>query len=461
MRIAAALVLAALPSPGLYAATARDGVVLLAPPPLAPRGDTVVAWTGRELVVWGGDVEASMPRGGPPRSYRDGAAYNPGTRAWRSLRPSPLPASTDTPVAAMSSRGLVVVRGEATAVWNPVKNRWRRLDDLPLRCRRPCVRTGPVRDLTRVGNTLASYSAQATLDVRTGHWHDLPEPPRLVERFAVLSTGQQLIVIGGDSSLLPNTDAFALDVRGRSWHKLPSPPGLSQQAIAAGWDGERVVAVSYDMHAAAYDPRSGRWSALPSVPARFYEWVPSSVSVNGQSIVFMAQAVVVLDRAGTWKPLPYGDLPSYATAVVGAGGNVFVLGLNRDNRLTLAAIDLNRLTTQPARLQVGVASAAVPKGFTIAESSFDSNHRGAFTETVRVRIANPTGDTCTLTSTYGRQPDAAGKTPVSVATSGTLIDWYRTPDAEQWETAATTSDTVAVKCSNPALADQVVHSVAL
>ena len=79
VRIAAALVLAALPFPGLYAATARDGVVLLAPPPLAPRGDSVVAWTGRELVVWGGDVEASMPRVGAPRSYRDGAAYNPGT----------------------------------------------------------------------------------------------------------------------------------------------------------------------------------------------------------------------------------------------------------------------------------------------------------------------------------------------------------------------------------------------
>ena len=54
-----------------------EGIDLIEPPPLGPRGDIATAFTGTELVAWGGDLEASnMGLPGPDRTYADGAAYN-------------------------------------------------------------------------------------------------------------------------------------------------------------------------------------------------------------------------------------------------------------------------------------------------------------------------------------------------------------------------------------------------
>ncbi len=49
--------------------------------PLAARGGHVVAWTGQEMLVWGG---------GADRPYGDAAAYRPGANTWEPLPQAPL-----------------------------------------------------------------------------------------------------------------------------------------------------------------------------------------------------------------------------------------------------------------------------------------------------------------------------------------------------------------------------------
>jgi hypothetical protein len=425
--------------------TDADGVAVLPAPPLVGRIDRAVVWTGRELVVWGGD----------------GAAYEPSSQRWRTLAPSPLPSSTETPVAAMTDRGVVIARGRATALWDPDTNQWRRLDDAPFRCAARCSTTGVVKDLTSLGDQLVSYSASAMLDVHTGHWTELPLPPRQFERFAVAATGRELIVVGGDSSLIPNTEAFALNAASRAWRTLPPPPNISQQALAAVWDGTRVVVVDYAMHTAALDSQSDSWSEVPSVPARFSEWSPFLQPAGGKSIAFMADTIAVLDTDDAWTPLPYGIAPLGAVLNVvdtrpfreptaTPPPIVFVIGLGHDNRMTATAIDVNRVTADPPRLQVGAASIAVPLGFTLTAS-----------QSVDIRLDSAAGTVCNVASTYVRPVDTEGKEVVTVQMGDRATDWYRTSDGTHWETAATTSDTVIVECSDPETSEQLVRSADL
>jgi hypothetical protein len=263
-------------------------------------------------------------------------------------------------------------------------------------------------------------------------------------------------VIGGDSSAVRNTGALAFDISTGAWRELAAPPNLSQQALAADWDGKRVVAVDYGGEAAAYDPDSDSWSVLPSVPARFSEWSPLLQSTAGRSVAFMAQAIAVLGTDGMWVPMPYGDVEIGYGAVVSAGRTVFVLGIDGEQHLRLVGIDLDRLVAQPSRLQVGIASAGVPDGFTLTASGFEAM---GISGTVRVRIDNASGRECDLSSTYNRGVETADRERVSIPMRDGVAEWYRTSDGTHWETMATTTDTVVVECSDSTLAEQAVRSV--
>jgi hypothetical protein len=45
--------------------------------PLSRRGGSLVAWTGRSLIVWGGVTAAPVGSQSGPTYHRDGAAFTP------------------------------------------------------------------------------------------------------------------------------------------------------------------------------------------------------------------------------------------------------------------------------------------------------------------------------------------------------------------------------------------------
>jgi hypothetical protein len=440
--------------------TDPNGVDVLPAPPLTARPGSAVAWTGHELVVWGGtDIDS----GAGNSALTDGAAYDPTTRKWRMMRPSPLPGSSDPAVAVMTKSGLVVVRGSATALWDPDTNEWRRLDDAPVSCSPQCWRTGPIFDLNAVGRSVVSYSANAVLDVQTGRWTILAQPPRHFERFTAASTSNELVVIGGDSSPTLNTEALAFDRTTMSWQKLPAPPRLNQQAIAATRDGTRIVAVDYDMNAVSYNPATRTWTELARLPARFSEWTPFIASTSGRPIVLMANAVVTQQANGPWIPVPYGQIPRVISAVASTvlpdgtdeSNAVFVLG-SEAQHLTVVAVDPAKLASHPPLVQVGLTTARVPEHFTVAATSSDP---GGFREAVHVTIRNTRDGNCDLTSAYGTQPDPTEKQLVRIPTADRTADWYRSTDALTWEVATTESDTLTIHCSDAATSETIARSV--
>ncbi len=57
----------------------------IAPSPLSARTAVVGVWSGKEMLLWGGEV-------GTTQVFADGAAYDPAADSWRPLAPSPLAA---------------------------------------------------------------------------------------------------------------------------------------------------------------------------------------------------------------------------------------------------------------------------------------------------------------------------------------------------------------------------------
>ena len=429
-----------------------SGVEALPAAPLAVRGDATVAWTGAELVVWGGDVEAfNMGLPGDDRSYADGAAYDPVTRTWRTMSPSPLPNSFADARAEAVDAGVVIVRGSATALWNPGEDTWRQLDDAP----------AVVSDLVSTGDGALSYSANARLDVATGSWTHLPEPPAELESPTVAWTGSELVVFGGLGSPFTTATAIVYDPATDSWRTAaPGPEDLTAAALAADWDGDRIVVVNYDMRATTYDPASDSWSDLPDVPARFSEWVPSLRSGRGTSVAFMARTVALLTPDDRWVPLPYGVALAGAIASTDSGV-LFVWGLDSEaDRNVLAVIAPAAVAANPPAVQVGIGSVAVPEGYGLADASLD--REAGTSEVVSVHLAAQ-GAACTVTSSYlgTGGPGLDQPVPETLEDDGAATAWVHSDDERVWQTAATLSDRLEITCDDPRVARDLAGTASL
>ena len=104
--------------------------------PVAARfGDSAV-WTGREVLFWGG-------QGGPATIFADGAAYDPVARRWRVMPPAPIGPRTSHQAIWTGKEMVVwggfgrccpidsVIHDPAAAAYDPATDRWRRIGDVP------------------------------------------------------------------------------------------------------------------------------------------------------------------------------------------------------------------------------------------------------------------------------------------------------------------------------------------
>jgi hypothetical protein len=198
-------------SDGVAYSTATNRWRALAPSPLAGSQHPIGAWTGRELIVFVGGLD---PDGKPwPARLARAAAYNPRTNTWRRI--APLPAARGGASVVWDGREVLVVGGAAPGAataarvgfaYNPATNRWRRLPRMNFgRIGAAAVWTGKQLLLwggtTRPGSTVALRSGLA-FDPNSNRWTALPRAPvegRLEP--AVAWTGRSLIVWGGASSL--------------------------------------------------------------------------------------------------------------------------------------------------------------------------------------------------------------------------------------------------------------------
>ncbi len=421
----------------------RSGVELLDSGPLAPRDGSALAWTGTELVVWGGAIEP-VNRGlvGPDRQFADGAAYNPSTRTWRTMAGSPLPADYTRPFAVSTPDGVVIARDANVARWNPSSNTWTQLDDAP----------NVVNDLTLVDpSVVVSISANATLDPAIGAWSPLPAPPLTLQRPVAAWNGTELIVVGQSASSTSSASALALNPKTRTWRKLTDPPRLNATALTADRNGDQAVFADYEMNVAAY--RGNAWEPLPPIPARAADYTPELDAVTPALIVSTADAVVVRTN-DLWTPLPKGQLDFWGSGAVvatnGAGRDhpsVFVFGMTPTGENRLARVAPAQLASEARTLQVGEMTVRIPPGMKLVHS--DSTTGLDAHATVLITLSTPTGN-CDVTST-----DDGG-------VGGPEHPWTASASGTTWSARATSSNAVRVVCgTSPAEAKQIVDATSV
>ena len=211
--------------------------------PAAPAGRSgIVAWTGKELLEWGGgccgDVSA------------DGAAYDPSTNEWRKLAAAPIPGQQE-PVGAWTGRQLVIFPGRdpdgkpvGGASYDPAADSWRRLGSNP----QPAPGATAIwdgREVLVVEGSRASGLSSATLayDPATNGWRRLaPTSGRLGA--AIVWTGSRLLVWGGKSgpgATLALRHGQSYEPIGNRWSPLPRSPLPGRVEPTAVWAGRELI----------------------------------------------------------------------------------------------------------------------------------------------------------------------------------------------------------------------------
>ena len=202
-------------------------------PPAGDGGPSVVVWTGTQMIGWGGgccgDADA------------DGAAYTPATNSWSKLPASPL--SGRHTMGAWTGRELLIVGGEGAYP----------------------------------GKALADGAAY---NPRTHSWRKLPDMPVARSWGTAVWDGTELLVVGGSggppsNSLLARGVAYS--PKTNTWRWLPpmAYPRIGHVAVWTGtlllvWGGTTKSA-GQDVtppHGEAYDPTSNTWAAMPKAPLR-------------------------------------------------------------------------------------------------------------------------------------------------------------------------------------------------
>lgn len=274
--------------PGAFDDLPAGWTELPAPPEV--RSGAATAWTGSELLVWGGYIYAGLS---DEVSDDDGFAFDAATRTWRILPPWPL-SSRSFPASAWTGSELLVWGGwdlsqnffDDGAAYDPATDTWRALPPAPIDGRMPfSVWTG--RELIVWGSRWrdARRVDGAAYDPATNAWRPIAAAPIELTDATAVWTGEEMIVLGaalhgGNFAESETAIGEAYDPDADTWRRIVDSE-LSPQASTAAWNGREMIAWDYLNGSAAFDPGSDSWRPLPDVPLHESECTPQSTASTG------------------------------------------------------------------------------------------------------------------------------------------------------------------------------------
>ena len=249
-----------------------------------------MAWTVLDGKIW---VAGGIREG---ETLQTVESYDPQTGVWQPQPPLPLPLHHAT---AAAYRGEVVVIGGA-------------------------------------GDVIAEASNKV-FALRGGTWTELPALQHARAAAAAAVVGDKLVVVGGQNNkqLVPQTEVFD----GKSWTQaadLPTP----REHLAAASDGVYVYTVggrelSADKNSAAlerYDPASGNWEKLPSMPTPRGSYGAAYidgriVAVGGEEPTRVLATVEMYDISSKkWSTVAPLGTPRHGQVVAAVGSALYCIG---------------------------------------------------------------------------------------------------------------------------------------
>ena len=258
-----------------------------------------LAWTGAELIVWGGAGQTT------------GARLDPAAGLWRAMPAAGAPSARLGSIATFSGDELLVWGGAGGgAAYRPVTNTWRPIVQGPLQLRLHAAHTftGTEWVIVHGREASAALADGARFIPATGEWIDMADSP-LAPRSeaAALWTGRRVLVgFGVDGAGQALNDAAFYDPVDDSWSAVSVVPGCAGAATAhrAGSHGVFVSTGGW----CRLDFESSGWQAVAPRPAGRTMSVRSIAASTGADIVVyggssdLSDAVVdVYDPlANTW-----------------------------------------------------------------------------------------------------------------------------------------------------------------
>lgn len=310
------------------------------PPPPEVRVTTATAWTGEELIVWGGYVYSGYS---DEVARDDGFVFSAASHEWRKMSPSPLEARAG-PAAAWTGQELLIWGGSPStsfgrfssdgAAYDPDSDSWRELPPAPLSARAPLsVWTG--KEFLLWGTAVRTYDPPrdgAAYNPSTDSWRAISEAPIELTDATAVWTGREMIVFGASLSVANNKAqtetaiGAAYDPATDTWRRLPDSV-LSPQASTASWNGRVVIAWDYEHRSGAYDPEADKWRDLPRVPLEFYECGPESVALEPYVFGNYCGLMAVYDPADAkWHDVTRPEVAGWGFDAVPADPVVVLLG---------------------------------------------------------------------------------------------------------------------------------------
>jgi Kelch motif/Galactose oxidase, central domain len=189
-------------------------------------------------------------------------------------------------------------------------------------------------------NDINTSDAFFRYDPETDRWSRLPDMPAPRAAGAVGVLGNRLIWAGGAENSVARSEVFAYDFHTRRWSHLPSMQTRREHVGEAALDGKLYVlggrapkSLAVDT-AERFDPRTGKWEALPPMP------VPSgglaavslddavvAVSGGNDAAETVTGAVQEFDPASDkWKLLPALRTARHGHGATVADDEVWVFG---------------------------------------------------------------------------------------------------------------------------------------
>lgn len=316
------------------------------PTPPEVRSGAVTAWTGSEILVWGGDIYTGFS---DEEALDDGFTFDPVSGATSMLPPSPLAARV-LPAAAWTGEELLVWGGAAHsgsvqgffddgAAYDPASRTWRALPPAPIDARMPySVWTGNElvvwgslwRDARRVDG--------AAYDPQTDTWRTIEDAPIELTDATAVWTGKEMIVVGaalhgGNFAESETAIGAAYDPSSDTWRRI-ADSNLSPQASTAAWNGAELIAWDYLMRSAAYDPSTDAWRSLPEVPLDDYECTPRSVGLSEGSVLgdFCGFMAVYDPGSDAWQVVTQPRYVFWGFELVAADAIALVLGRDAETQ---------------------------------------------------------------------------------------------------------------------------------
>jgi len=247
--------------------------------PIAARFGATAVWTGHEVLIWGG-------QGGPGAVFGDGAAYDPALRRWRVLPAAPIRARTSHE-AVWTGREMVVWGGfgrccpidsvihePAAAAYEPVSNSWRRMADVPVPWSGD---DGSAVTMVDDGRPLVWRHGQlAAYDGVTNVWSEVggvkPEPLPIDPGLASTTADPFALGVSLDHEVLTWTgksgqlQGLAWRASDGSWRRTAMFEGQSGASIAAGGPSRIYAAAGQSARVLEYRVNDDRWEELPLPP---------------------------------------------------------------------------------------------------------------------------------------------------------------------------------------------------